>query len=247
MCVQHVVDAVEVEKHIIQEEINQETKRIEISPLQFTDKVADIPVVPLREISQLEVDDKVVDVPVVLVVPVSQVRVVKKTVEDSQLQIVEKTVEIPELLNFGNGVVDSEDFAVYIPKKTLQQNKIFRVIKKTLVKKCLEMTGGSFVQGGAGTNGSKRQQHTQGGRNGLRGRGQEGRKMEERGIAEGGVESVEKDVTGWTEVTRQKKKMVRIFVKVDGGKTSAMEMEMSDKVDDIVKEIPTSNQDTRDE
>ena len=32
MCVQHVVNAVEVEKHIVQEKINQETKRIEISP-----------------------------------------------------------------------------------------------------------------------------------------------------------------------------------------------------------------------
>ena len=37
--------------------------------------------------------------------------------------------------------------------------------------------------------------------------------------------------------------MVQIFVKVDGGKTSAVEMEMSDKVDDIVKKIPISNQD----
>ena len=50
-------------------------------------------------------------------------------------------------------------------------------------------------------------------------------------------------MTGWTEVTRKKKKMVQIFVKVDGGKTSAMEMEISDKVDDIVKKIPISDQD----
>ena len=39
--------------------------------------------------------------------------------------------------------------------------------------------------------------------------------------------------------------MIQIFVKVDGGKTSAMEMEMSDKVDDIVKKMkgPISDQD----
>ena len=81
------------------------------------------------------------------------------------------------------------------------------------------------------------------GRKGQRGRGQEGRKKEEREAEEGGGELVEKDVTGWTEVTRKKKKMVQIFVKVDGGKTSVMEMEMRDKVDVIVKKIPISDQD----
>ena len=50
-------------------------------------------------------------------------------------------------------------------------------------------------------------------------------------------------MTGWTEVSRKRKKMVQIFVKVDGGMTSAMEMEMNDKVDDIVKKIPISAQD----
>ena len=37
--------------------------------------------------------------------------------------------------------------------------------------------------------------------------------------------------------------MVQIFVKVDGGKTSTREVEMSDKVDDIVKKTPISDQD----
>ena len=74
-------------------------------------------------------------------------------------------------------------------------------------------------------------------------RDQEGRKEEEKGAEEVRAESVEKDVTGWTEVTRKKKRMVQIFVKVDGGKTSMMEMKMSDKVDDIVKKIPISDQD----
>ena len=37
--------------------------------------------------------------------------------------------------------------------------------------------------------------------------------------------------------------MVQIFVKADGGKTSTREVEMSDRVDDIVKKTPISDQD----
>ena len=56
---------------------------------------------------------------------------------------------------------------------------------------------------------------------------------------------VKKDETGWTVVIRNKRqrKMVQVFVKVDGGKTSTMEVEMSDRVDDIVKKTPISDQD----
>ena len=84
------------------------------------------------------------------------------------------------------------------------------------------------------------------GRKGQRGSGQEGRNEEEKEAEDGG-EQVKKDVTDWVEVRRRNRrksrKMVQIFVKVDGGKTSVMEMEMSDKVDDIVKKIPISDQD----
>ena len=108
------------------------------------------------------------------------------------------------------------------------------------------------------TSGSKHQQRTSGqaGKEGEK-KKMEGREGKERGNARGNgkeqerekeekVEEVEKNVTGWTLVTRstkQMRKMVQIFVKVDGMKTVAMEVSPEDKVQKILNTVSKSDRD----
>ena len=76
------------------------------------------------------------------------------------------------------------------------------------------------------------------GRNDEGGRGQEGKRKEEERETE-----VKKDMTDWTVVTRNRRqrKMVQIFVKVNGSKATPMEVSLTDdRVEDVVRQIPSS-------
>ena len=304
VCVQHVVNAVEVEKHIIKEKINQETKRIEIPPLQFMDKAIDIPVVAQRQvpqvhvvkktvedpqfeivektvenpetvpqmqvvekttgIPQLQVADKMVDVPAVFVVLVTQVQVVGKTVQISQLPLVEKIAaeirtalgtQTSENLNGEfdaghdekSGQVDVERVRQHRgaaawqrqPRSIKQQPTVQTAQEK---EREIERRG---VRGEKKKRGHVEKEKGQGERE----RGERGKREEETGeerkeVQEETENEVEKDVTGWTEVTRNKrKKMVQIFVKVDGMKTAAMEVSPEDKVKKILNIVSKSDRD----
>ena len=80
-------------------------------------------------------------------------------------------------------------------------------------------------------------------RRGEKGGKENGRKSEEKEVRkedEEGDSKVVKDVTGWTVVTRNKrqKKMVQIFVKVNGSKATPMEVNLTDdKVEDVMRQI----------
>ena len=242
-----------VQRPIIQEKINWVTKHVEVQLSQFTDKVVDIPVAVQRQIpivvqtvqktiesSQLQDIDEVVDVPVGLVEQVPLVRVMAETAEISQLAC-ETCVKDNMFLIAGEINVAGKCHHETVVRGTAQNWSIVGSGSKQQQQHQAQATR---QQPRKEEEEEKGRGEREKGRKGQRGSGQEGRKEEEREAEEAGRKRVEKDVTGWTEVTRNKrKKLVQIFVKVEGRKTVVMEVSPEDKVQKILNTVSKSDRD----
>ena len=228
-------------------------KAMEVPPLQFIDKVG-IPVVAQRqirmnpdvqktiEISQLQYCDEVIDVPVVSAMQVP--RAVKKTAETPQLQVV--NVPVVLIAQASQLLSDVQAPTMQVVEKTVEDTQLQIVVEKTTD----DPTAAAQHQ-------STRQQHNnyhskeamqQRERKEEKGLGERerGRKDEVGRDQEGGRKEkerkpeVKKDVTGWTVVTRNRRqrKMVQIFVRVNGSKATPMDVNLTDdKVEDVIRRI----------
>ena len=233
----------------------------------------DVPVVSVVQVPRVSAVKKtaetpqlqVVDVPVVLVMQAPLVQVMAKTVQIPKLPFIEKIAVIPEIRTVpgtrtsesANADSDHQAFMKGLITDFTEMEQfvfdgMFEHVEASMQQphRCQEQ---QTVQGrrverekekqgekekGVGEKRKKEKRELDGKEER---RGTEGERVARK---EGKENEVEKDVTGWTEVTRNKrKKMVQIFVKVDGMKTVAMEVSPEDKVQKILNTVSGSDQD----
>ena len=126
---QHVVDTLEVEKHIIQGKINQVTRHAETPLLQIVKKTVEVPEIQRvpAEVPLLQFTDKVVDIPVVAQRQIRMNRKVQKSVEIPQLRQTDQMVDVPV-------VVVAQVPLVRVVMKTVETPQLPLVLQVPLVQ-----------------------------------------------------------------------------------------------------------------
>ena len=234
-------------------------KNIEISQLQVDDKMVDVPAMLVVPVPQVRIVKKTVED--------SQLQIVEKTIENPETQISEVVTDACLTCDVKCKVacltcVKDNMFMVAgeitVARKTRGQVDVERVRQHTGAAALQRQPHSTKQQPTEQTAQEREGEKKMRGQvekekgQGERERGERRKEEEETGekgkeVQEETDDEVEKDVTDWVEVRRRtrrkRRKMIQIFVKVNGGKTSAVEVEMSDRVDDIVKKTPISDQD----
>ena len=210
------------------------------------------------QISQLQCIDKVVDDPVVQVVYVPQLQVVKETVEISQLLFVEKIVVIPDdplslvkslitdMINRvqSEGTGASADKDQFARVEAVITDLISHVMRGTVQAEARQPHRGSKQQ--PAKQAAQERERKVRKKERKEERGEETRKEKGGQVEEEEEKEVVKNVTGWTLVTtsaKQMRRMVQIFVKVDGMKTVAMELLPEDEVQKSLNTVSGSDWD----
>ena len=213
-------------------------KNIEISQLQVDDKMVDVPVMLVVLVPQVRIVKKTVED--------LQLQIVEKTIENPETQISDVVTDACLTCDVKCKVaretcVKDNMFMVVGGEITVAR----KIRGQVDVERVRQHTGAAALQRQPHSTKQQPTEQTAQEREGekkMRGqvekekgqgereRGERGKEEEETGekgkeVQEETDNEVKKDETGWTVVTRNKrKKMVQIFVKVDGMKTVAMEV-----------------------
>ena len=231
-------------------------KTIEIPQLRQTDQVIDVPVVLVVQVLWVQVVAETVEIPVFL----SDVRGVVQNIgidsftddlsnADSRRlshQDCEGLFQVGKQSTDISGVVhvDRDDLHAMLTAEGTQQphgsKQHHGSQQQQATNKQRQQTGRTEEEEKENEEGEEKERDEREKEERERRKGERGKEEEGRDAEEEERKQVEKDVTGWTVVTRNKrqKKMVQIFVKVDEAKVTPMEVSLTDgKVEDVMRQI----------